>query len=312
MLTVIIATLNRSKAIAEISLPSLLNQDTVDFEVLIWDASTDDLTQKAVNDFREAFAERKINLRYFRAPRRGLASQRNDAVKKAAGSVIFFIDDDSEVSPTGVASIVEAFNKDSALMGAGLPVTNISATKAATGNVLTKFLSMARRRFFEKGYTGRRIKKSTHNILLGKDAPGMAEWLSGCSMSYRSDVFSELSFDERLERFGGYALGEDADFSHRVLLRYGAPLFIVPGGGLVHHTAPGGRLDRIRMNAAFFYNTKIIRSNFNEYTNYGLISFLLGQRVLRSLRMLETGSSIHEIVDAYMAHRKAIREDLSN
>lgn len=308
MLSVIIATFNRSNAIAEISLPSLLGQDTVDFEVLVWDASADDLTKKVTDTFLEAFAERKINLRYFRAPRKGLASQRNDAVKEALGGVIFFIDDDSEVSSNGVAVITEAFDKDLALMGAGLPITNKSEPKAVKSNVLIKILSMARRHLFERGRKGRRIIKSTHNVLFGEDVPGAAEWLTGCSMAYRKTVFDELRFDERLERFGGYALGEDADFSHRVLLHYGAPLLIESGANVIHHTAPGGRPERLKLNAAFFYNTKIIRDNFNEYENYCLISFLFGQRVLRVLRMLENGSSVNEIIAGYTAYRAALRE----
>ena len=58
-------------------------------------------------------------VRYFKAPRVGLASQRNDAVKVARGDIIFFIDDDCEVSSDGLSALNEGF-KDQTTYGGGL------------------------------------------------------------------------------------------------------------------------------------------------------------------------------------------------
>lgn len=312
MLTVIIATLNRSRAIAEISLPSLLRQDATDFEVLIWDASEDGLTESAVRRRTQDFSRRGIALRYFRAPRKGSASQRNDAVKEAKGSVIFFIDDDSEVSPDGVSALSAAFAMSPDLKGAALPLFQApSAAKPFVNKTVTRRLfSLAKTILRTKNGCCRMVRKSGINIMVAEDAPGAAEWLSGGSMAFHVSVFDELRFYERLERFGGYALGEDMDFSHRVLLHFRKSLLVVPSGGVTHYAVEGGRLDRVRMNAAIFYNSKIIRDNFNNYVSrYKLPQFLWEQRILRVLLMFDGGSSICEIIAGYIAYRKALRED---
>lgn len=312
MLSVIIATLNRSRAIAEISLPSLLKQDSTDFEILIWDASADNLTRDAARRCQQDFSRRGITLQYCRAPRKGLASQRNDAVKKAKGSVIFFIDDDSEVSPGGISALSAVFFRILDLKGAGLPLTTASsAERSAVHEIFPRRLLLWAKKNLWRGEGGyRKIRKSAMNAAPAKEAPGVAEWLAGGGMAFRRLVFNELRFDERLERFGGYALGEDMDFSHRVLLHFREPLLIISGGGVIHHAAEGGRLDRVSMNASIFYNMKIIRDNFNSYgVKYLLLPFLWEQRVLRVLRMYAGGSGIREIIAGYRAYRRALRED---
>lgn len=310
MLTVIIATLNRSKAINEISLPSLLKQDTTDFEVLIWDASEDDLTEKATENYQSAFAERGIKLYYVRAPRRGSASQRNDAVKEANGDVVFFIDDDSEVSPSGISAVAAAFEKNEKLYGAALPLaTSFADNKTSSIGLSRRIITIAKKIFWkESNY--RRIKRSTISAMPLHDKPNIAEWLSGYSMAFRKSVFNELRFDERLERFGGYALGEDMDLSHRVMLHYGEPLQILPGGSVTHHQAEGGRLNSVRMNAAYFYNFRIIRDNFLKYDNkkYWFFSFLWERGILFTLNLYRNGYRFYDIIEGYKAYRKAWKE----
>jgi len=82
-ISVIIATRNRADALEKISLPSLAKQDFKDFEVIIWDASDDDKSKIVVENFIQSHPD--MIVRYFKAPRVGSASQRNDAVKVARG-----------------------------------------------------------------------------------------------------------------------------------------------------------------------------------------------------------------------------------
>ena len=116
-ISVVIATRNRADALEQISLPSLAKQDFKDFEVIIWDASDDDKSKIVVENFIQSHPG--IIVRYFKAPRVGLASQRNDVVKVARGDIIFFIDDDSEVSSDGLSALNETF-KDKDVCGVGL------------------------------------------------------------------------------------------------------------------------------------------------------------------------------------------------
>jgi len=65
MISVIIATKNRDAALRDISLPSLLAQDTVDFEVIIWDASDSDRSEKVSGVFAPRFGKKGVFIQVF-------------------------------------------------------------------------------------------------------------------------------------------------------------------------------------------------------------------------------------------------------
>jgi len=256
MISVIIATKNRDAALRDISLPSLLAQDTIDFEVIVWDASDNDRSEKVAGDFASRFGEKEIIFRYFRAPRAGLPSQRNDAVSEASGEYIFFIDDDSEVSSGGISSVKNCFEKNADCKGVGLALEEKDTGKEKT-NDSKKSLKKYLYGFF--GYVRtRKVHPSGSNKGLNAP-PGPAEWLSGCSMAYRREVFEVLSFNEKLQAFGGYALCEDVEFSHRVFLHYRHPLLVPWEGRVVHHEVEGARTpESEEKTAMFFYNRYIL------------------------------------------------------
>lgn len=261
-LSVVIATLNRADALRDISLPSLLRQNTRDFEIVVWDASDDAASQELCALLSENFTHNGIALKYCRAPRKGLASQRNDAVSTTTGEALFFIDDDCEVSVDAVCAIQNCFASFPWLPGVGLPMLN--KTTVSGNSALLQFASCL---FGMKNRQLKRlINKSGGLSLPVKDLPGPAEWLSGGSMAYRRSVFAKVRFDERLEIFGGYALGEDVDFSHRVMLEFGQPHMIAPQGYVVHHAASGGgRNIGLNKIAAHFFNPRLMRQNFAAY-----------------------------------------------
>ncbi|MGL4648811.1 MAG: glycosyltransferase family 2 protein, partial [Caldilineaceae bacterium] len=68
------------------------------------------------------------------------------------------------------------------------------------------------------------------------------DWLSGCNMAYRRQVFNDLRFDQGL---GSYGWGEDRDFSVRVARQW--RLLATPDARLVHLKEPSGRIDERRM-----------------------------------------------------------------
>ncbi len=259
MISVIIPTRNRSEALKTISLSSLAKQDFKDFEVIVWDASDDDNSKKAVEEFKEEHLD--MDIKYFKAPRIGSSSQRNDAVKVAKGEIVFFIDDDSEVSKDGLSTIYKVF-EDKNIVGAGLPLKNFLSTKKSIKSKIIGFyywifiLSNSSNLFCQK----RKVHFSGWPCFPNGEKSGEAEWLSGCSMAYRKYVFSKFSFQEKLEKFGGYALGEDVYFSHN-LSENGLKLIISKEGYVIHHAASGGRLENERKVAARFYNQYIIWKN---------------------------------------------------
>jgi len=206
-ISVIIATKNRADALEKISLPSLAKQDFKDFEVIIWDASDNDKSKIVVENFIQSHPD--MIVRYFKAPRVGLASQRNDAVKVALGDIIFFIDDDSEVSPNGLRGVFETLQSGK-YQGCELPVKGIKTQKLKSKSINFYLYSIASIIFFLNGGATKRYFKlsgyGTHeNEFLQKFFKKYKEdpkWLVGCSMAYKRDVFKINSFDERLQKFG--------------------------------------------------------------------------------------------------------------
>ena len=273
-ISVVIATRNRSEALETISLPSLAKQDFKNFEVIIWDASDDDKSKVVVETFIQSHPDMMI--RYFKAPRVGSASQRNDAVKVANGEIIFFIDDDSEVSQDGIFSLNEAF-EDESVFGVGLPLKNLKNNKEKNFSFRSK-ISKIYSIIFSLQHEGknRKVMLSGCNIWpsWGHEKFGEVEWLSGCSMAYRKELFDKFSFDERLQKFGGYALAEDVQFSHQIL-RNKKKLIITEKGFIIHHEAMGERLENEKVFSARIYNRFIVwKTSIFPYNRFSAIVYL--------------------------------------
>jgi len=301
MISVAIATLDRAFALREISLPSLLRQEYADFEVIVWDASENDESEKVCEVMRGAFEVKGAALRYFKAPRRGTASQRNDAVATAEGDIIFFFDDDCEMSVDSLSALSACFASLPLVPGAGIPLLN---RNPESGN--SRILGFATLLFGMKNNQLRRKINSYGGLSLPiKDLPGTAEWLSGGSMGFRREVFEKLRLDERLETFDSYALGEDYDFSHRVMLEYGEPLMVTNGGYVIHHSAPGKKLAGVEKIAAHFFNASLIRMNFGRYgKRFGLVSRAWGAFGTILMLMYQGTSPLDIVKGVKMASRE--------
>ena len=273
MISVILATKNRSEALKTHSLPTLLKQSSQNFEVVVWDASDTDASEKTCAAYKSAFENNGILLHYYKAIRSGLASQRNDATQAAKGDIIFFMDDDCEISCDAVEVLQKYFKSFSWLMGAGLPMLN--KVPARKRNFIA-FMIM--RLFWMRNTQFKRLISPSGSLSLPiVDLPGEAQWLSGGSMAYRKSVFDFIHFDERLERFGGYAMGEDYDFSHRVFLHFKQPLLIANGGYVVHCPETGERATPSDYVAATYYNRRIIKDNFKSYNkNISSLAYFWG------------------------------------
>lgn len=305
MISVIIPTYNRTIALEQISLHSLLNQNAQGFEIIVSDTSTNAETECLVRDLQPSFHERGASLRYLKASRRGTVSQRNEAISVSAGDVLFFIDDDCEVSYDAISVIESYFDSFSWLKGLGLPL--VSITPPHHGESL--LVKLGRFVFGDGPSDKRKVTAATRNIFPFADVPGDAEWLSGGSLAVRRDVFKEISFDEKLETFSPYASCEDHDFTHRLFLHYGQPLIVANGGQVIHHKYGGRRFEEDwRRPACFFYNTWRARENFLRYKKYPLLPFLWSMRIGLPFFLLRQGFNFSVIMRGYLEYKKAARE----
>ncbi len=261
-ISVIIATRNRADALETISLPSLAKQDFKDFEVIIWDASNDDKSKIVVEKYIQSHPDMVI--RYFKAPRVGSASQRNDAVKVANGDIIFFIDDDSELLSNSLGVVYNTLN-NSQYCGCQLVIKELESNSKrsrlnfytyAITSIIFRLVGGSSRRYVRlSGY-------GTHESKLFRTIPFKVktkdpEWIKGGAMAFTKEIFKDHSFDERLQKFGGYALAEDVQFSHK-LFRNKMKLIVSSNGYVIHREAKGVRLENKMVFAARIYNHFVV------------------------------------------------------
>jgi len=280
-ISVIIATRNRAEALEKISLPALAKQTLKDFEVIVWDASDNDDSAEVVKRFPE------LNIRYFKAPRVGICSQRNDAVKVVRGEIVYFMDDDSEPSPDALEAIYEAMSTGE-LAGCSPPLIQEKLNKKM--GIKSGFTTLGKKMFFLGDFSKSRVVlKSGRNQFPISDSPGRAQWLSGCSMAFCRDALKNLPFDEELQRFGGYALGDDVMFSYN-LFKKGGVLLILDKGHVMHHQAVGGREVYTNLAAARLYNSFLIWKKtvlpYDKKSIVALILSIFGSLFLSVLELL--------------------------
>jgi len=239
-LSVIICTRDREESLRE-CLNSLFRQSRMPDEVIIVDDGK--LDGSATTALVQTHG---IPCHYLRKEMPGLTASRNLGVRHAEGDVVLFLDDDVVLDAGYVAAIIEPFESDpDGSIGGATGALRIHYRRG----VLT-FL-----RFF--GLDGRRpgaILPSGYGVPVREGEitqPMSVQWLSGCNMAYRRQVFDTLRFDERL---GTYGWGEDRDFSYRVAHEW--TLVAAPKAGLVHTEAQAGRTDgRLvgYMETAYFF-----------------------------------------------------------
>lgn len=92
--SIIIPTLNEEKFLPKL-LTDLKRQKEENFEIIVVDGNSEDLTKKIVVSFQKQLP----NLSLFSVEKRNVSYQRNFGASKAKGNYLLFIDADSRISP---------------------------------------------------------------------------------------------------------------------------------------------------------------------------------------------------------------------
>jgi len=208
-ITTVICTRNRGSAVVQ-TVRTVLRSDYPHFEIVVVDQSSDERTREALLSFPET---REVT--YLRMPAPGLSAGRNRGIQAAPRSdYIALTDDDCEVSPTWLSSIVRAFDADpriGVVFGNVLPAPHDRTTGFVPAYQRTEpFLA--------------RDMRQKHEV----------EGIGGC-MGLRRSVWSALGgFDEMLGLGAPFPAGEEGDFTIRALLACHF-VYETPAVHLVHH-----------------------------------------------------------------------------
>jgi len=228
-LSVVICTKDRPRELAT-CLESIARQRRLPMELLVVDASAT-ANEVVVDAFRRAVG-RACAVELIRA-QPGLPRQRNIGIRAARGDVMVFFDDDVVLEPEYLEELQRVYERDTARVIGGVggaQVPDPTPQESGARRAYARF-------FLLPGYGSGRLKRSGHaEYAFSPKAECEVDFLSGCNMSYRREVFADVMFDERLT---GYAIGEDLQFSYRVSRRW--KLLLTPRARVDHRHAGGGR-----------------------------------------------------------------------
>ncbi len=186
--SLIIGTLNRSDCI-KYCLESLKNQIYRDFEVIIVDQSKDDLTEKALEDFRD------LTIVYERVTFKGLSKARNEAIRHAKGDYLCLIDDDAYYCEDYLSNIEKHIKNNNKTIVTGY----LWNTAMKSDFVSYKVLSDG--------------KKLSHRQVI--------RYCPSPAVSFPKEIISVSGyFDEEFGVGAKYGAGEETDFILRAM-RYG-------------------------------------------------------------------------------------------
>ena len=262
---VVIPTKDRHLALKYVSLPSLCKMRIKNFVVWVWDGSSNDLSKQIVEQFSSL-----LPIYYKKAPRIGSASQRNDAIDDVLSSIplaeyVLYIDDDSKLSQDAIEGVEETFDRYPDVWGVHIPLhddaypyTDKKLRPDGRYSLLSETSEAAPYRFVKS--------HAVVGALPPENNDESVEWAQGGGMAFRQQVFSDLRmrFNEDLEFFGGYALGEDIFFSTELRCKHNKKIWSAVYGYSRHMESPGGRLDERLRVAAELYNLRLLFDMINE------------------------------------------------
>ena len=219
----IICTHNREHYLGA-AIDSLLSQNFADFEVVVVDNASSDLTPDVV---KSRLSDSR--LRYIYEPVTGLSVARNTGATHAKGSILAYLDDDAIASPNWLQTLWNAYQSDDKLAIAGGKVTLIWDE----GMVAPVWLS--------DGLAGNLGAYDLGAAVLYIDRPGLTP--RGLNYAVRRTFLEQIGgFDPNLGRVGKNLLSNEELHMTNLALQTGWQVAYLPEALVAHHVSP----DRVR------------------------------------------------------------------
>ncbi|MBN3924476.1 hormogonium polysaccharide biosynthesis glycosyltransferase HpsN [Nostoc sp. NMS4] len=259
LVTVVIATYGREEALRD-SIVDVLIQDYPNFEVLVVDQTAKH--QPEIQAYLEEMAEAG-KIKWLRLDWASLPGARNYAVRRAAGEIILFVDDDVQLTPGLLAAHAKNYVQNPEVGAVAGRVFDRMKLGDSGGDIEIEYLPPEA---MDPGIAWYHIDL-VHTI-----KPQQVLTARGCNMSFRREIFTKygLRFDER---FGGSAVREESDFCLRVR-KTGYKIWYDPEAYLVHLGEETGGCHDISMRS--------LKYQLTFYHNH----FLLGLKNLTATQAL--------------------------
>ncbi|MDD5423012.1 MAG: glycosyltransferase [Candidatus Omnitrophica bacterium] len=270
-LAIIIPTKDRQEELMRL-LASILKQGYKPFQIIVVDGGNRQVDAAVRN------AEGP-NIDYLRKFPPSLTAQRNAGIGALKGEVTIaaFLDDDIVLEEGSLDAMMEFWEAAPADVG------------GASFNLVNEIYEKPT--FIEKLFMAKADKP---NAILRSGFQGKiacvertipAQWMVGCAMSFRKEIFGEFAFDER---FSGYARYEDVDFTYSVGKKH--RMFVVADAKVRHlnkledvnFSFPLGRMEVI--NRLYFVSK---HKDLSVAFCYWALAGILMNNVLKALLKLD-------------------------
>lgn len=210
--SVVITTLNRNACLCETLGYFFERENHPSFEVIVVDQS--DQHDEPTTRFLE---ENRGRMKYVKVDYKSLCMARNDGIRKSAGEIIVFVDDDVVPFPGFLSGHVRGYSMGEEIGSVTGPCLSFGGelqSRAAVGEEVWRRI--------QEG------KEMRSNVDFTFSAP----YAPGCNMSFRRDVILKVGgFDENY--LGGVWAFEDAETGHFVRQK-GFKIQYLPEAALVH------------------------------------------------------------------------------
>jgi len=233
--SVVICTYNRDKFIGE-ALNCLAKQTlpAEQFEVIVVDNKSTDNTAAITKKFIAEHPE--LNMRYVAEPNKGLSFARNRGIEEAKAAIITYIDDDAEVIPGFLQSIVNFMQADKTVAGIG-------------GKVIPKYSESEEPKWMSR-YLDGMVGRIDYGDATKRFGSNM-KYPGGCNMTYTREI---------LQKAGGFnnklTFRADDKYIFFQVTKYTDNIYYLPEAALYHN------IDKERLTFANF--KKLFLKSGNE------------------------------------------------
>lgn len=288
----IICTYKRRNAIERL-MWSVTEQSVYPDEILIIDASDDDLTEKL-------FEENQYDsLNYIKVgpENKGLTRQRNYGIKHSNPEIeiLCFLDDDIVLEKDYFKYLIESYQIHSNAIGIGGHIKDAINWKKVPAGYIPKFQEFYFDSFV-RPLGQRNVLRKVFGLLSNKPPGYMPEFSHGYSTgflppsgkiyaveffmggvaSYKREIFQDISFSNH---FTGYGLYEDMDFCLRASKL--GELYVNTAAKVEHLHDDGGRPDHYKygmmviINGYYVWNVKYPNATFKASLKFWTINIFL-------------------------------------
>jgi glycosyltransferase involved in cell wall biosynthesis len=231
--SVIIPTYNRPKDL-EVALLSILEQTHKPEEILIIDDGN-----LGRMPMQKEFEDKNIHCIYRKKDTPGLTKSRNLGISLAKGDIILFFDDDVKLMPDYIEKVMTVYEADAEKKIGGISGIILNCKPLSLSHKVRLIYDSF---FLVSSFTEGKVLSSGFCTDFGSTPFPIKElmqvdFLMGVA-AFRREVFSQFQFSEK---YKGYGLGEDKDFSRAIAKNY--QLFVEPAAQFYHYESPTMRIN---------------------------------------------------------------------